>query len=499
VFDVLIAGGGINGAGVARDLALRAKTSGRQIRAALVDKHHFGSGTSGRNSHLIHGGLRYLKYFDFTLVREALHERAILLEIAPHLVEPLAFVMPFESWPRAMFYRTGLWLYDLLAGSAAVMRHRTLNRQQLESFDPALRRDQFQSGAIFYDARVASARLVLENILEASSNGLPAANYVEIMDRTRAEDCWDVRLRDRLEGMEFTARTRTLVDATGAWTDSRDVRLVRGSHIIVQHTGSRDHAIAYFEASGRIVFFIPWGEAHDQLLIGTTDVDHNSGPEDVRISSDEIAYLREVARKVLRAGVIGEPVSAFSSLRPLVRESGRSATATSREHRIWRDEDGIIRITGGKYTTYRKMSEEAVDLLLPELRGESSTARTPLNGNSRDAIDRLFSESKLIAARHLIPETDVQRLIRTYGVRVPEFLATWKTEGEAAPIAFAATHEMAERLADVLFVSTTWGYESRWSLDQLIGYASVLARYLNWDSERTQAEAQHVFESLIVL
>src|SRR5688572_4639940 len=144
-FDILIAGGGINGAGVARDLALRAKTSGRPIRAALLDKYHFGSGTSGRNSHLIHGGLRYLKYFDFGLVREALQERATLLEIAPHLVEPLAFVMPFESRPRAMFYRTGLFLYDLLAGNAGIERHRALGKSELKSFDSSLRSDRFQS------------------------------------------------------------------------------------------------------------------------------------------------------------------------------------------------------------------------------------------------------------------------------------------------------------------------------------------------------------------
>jgi glycerol-3-phosphate dehydrogenase len=495
-YDVLIVGGGINGAGVARDIALRAKMSGRPIRTALVDKHHFGSGTSGRNSHLIHGGLRYLKYFDFALVREALHERATLLEIAPHLVVPLGFVMPFESWARAMFYRTGLFLYDLLAGSATIERHRALNDRELHSFDPSLRSESFQSGAIFYDARVASARLVLENVVEAAANGVCAANYVELIDRRREGETWNVRLRDTIAGVEFTAQTRTIIDATGAWAKTDDVRLVRGSHIIVPHRGARQHAIAYFEDSGRIVFFIPWGEARDLLLIGTTDVDHDTGPEDVHISRAEIDYLRNVTRKVLRAGTVDEPVAAFSSVRPLVREAGKSATSTSREHRIWRDGEGVVRITGGKYTTYRSMSAEAVDLALPELKGQCTTATTPLNGNSRAAIDRLLAESRIIAARTATSEEEIQRLIRTYGVRLPDFLADWKSEAEAAPIAFAAKHEMAERLIDVLVVSTTWGYEAQWTIEQLLPYAAVLGRYLGWDPERTMAEVQHTFNAL---
>lgn len=486
-FDVLIAGGGINGAGVARDIALRAKTSGRPVRTALVDKYHFGSGTSGRNSHLIHGGLRYLKYLEFSLVKEALRERAILLDIAPHLVEPLAFLMPFENRARALFYRAGLVLYDVLAGSAAIAKYRALNMRELRTFDPDLRHEHFQSGAVFHDGRVASARLVLENVLEAAANGVTAANYVEVLERRRAGDEWEVRLRDGIGRGEFSARARTVVDATGAWADTGDVRLVRGSHIVVAHRGTREHAIAYFEDSGRIVFFIPWGEARDLLLIGTTDVDHSSGPDDVQISPEEVQYLRHVTRKVLRDGGAGEPIAAFSSLRPLVRERGRSATSTSREHRIWRDGEGIVRIAGGKYTTYRKMSEEAVDLACPELRGLCTTARTPLNGNSREAIERLLAKSKSI------PE---QRLIRTYGVRFPEFVTAWQTEGEAAPIAFAATHELAQRLRDVLFVSTTWGYEDRWTLEQLADYAGVLGRYLGWDAQRMQQEALDVFESM---
>jgi glycerol-3-phosphate dehydrogenase len=496
-FDVLIVGGGINGAGIARDLALRARTSGKAISVALVDKHHFGSGTSGRNSHLIHGGLRYLKYFDFRLVREALRERATLLTIAPHLVEPLAFIMPFESRASAAFYRTGLLLYDLLAGKASIGRHRSLSRSEMHRMDPDLRQERFPSAALFYDARVDSARLVLENVLEAAANGVVAANYVMVSGRRRADGEWEVALRDTIADTDSVARAKVLIDATGAWTDTGDVRLVRGSHIIVPHGRAQKHAIAYFEPSGRIVFFIPWGEARDLLLIGTTDVDHEGGPENVRISEQEVRYLCEIACKVLRDNAIGDPIAAFSSLRPLVPESGRSATATSRDHKIFRDDQGIIRVTGGKYTTYRAMSEEAVDLAVPALRGLSTTQNTPLNGNNSAEIDRLMADLTSFARRYRLPEADVRRFIRTYGVRTPEFLKVWETECEAAPIAFAATHEMAQRLRDVFFVSTTWGYENRWELDQLVDFSSVLGRYLGWDQARIRHEAEDVFKTQI--
>jgi glycerol-3-phosphate dehydrogenase len=494
-YDVLIAGGGINGAGVARDLALRAKTSGRPLRIALAEKHHYGSGTSGRNSHLIHGGLRYLKYLNIPLVREALQERATLLRIAPHLVEPLQFILPFENWTQAMFYRAGLLLYDKLAGQALIEPHRALNRAELHAFDGDLQSGRFQSGATFYDARVSAARLVLENVIEAVANGVAAANYLEIIERRRSGDVWEVLAQDRISSAGLVIRARTIVDATGAWSDA-GVRLVRGSHIIVPYHGvphkvAREHAVAYFEDSGRIVFFIPWGEARNLLLIGTTDVDHNSGPENVRISREEIQYLLDVTRKVLRDGSAGEPIASFSSLRPLVHESGRSATSTSREHRIWRDNDGVIRIVGGKYTTYRKMSEEAADLAVPELRGQSTTARTPLNGNSPDAIARLTADSAAVAARHRVPETVVRRYIKTYGVRLPEFLDSYYDEEEAAPVAFAARHELAERLSDVLFVSTTWGYESRWDFVRLLDLASRMGRYLDWEGGRIDVEVQH--------
>ncbi|MGH9630524.1 MAG: glycerol-3-phosphate dehydrogenase/oxidase, partial [Bryobacteraceae bacterium] len=392
--DVLIAGGGVNGAGVIRDLALRNVRSGGKLRIGLVEKGHFASGTSGKNSHLIHGGLRYLKYLDFKLVREALRERAVLLAIAPHLVEPLHFLIPFENGLDKLFYRTGLSVYDWLAGKHGIANHRAVSLKEMARTEPDLKTENFVAGACFLDCRVQSARLVLENIFEAIRHGAAAVNYMEMIQRTRLNGSgWQVRLRDRESGEEFETRANRIVDATGAWSGEDSVRLVRGSHLILPRMNRSEAAVAYFEPSGRIVFFIPWGSSLQCTLVGTTDVDHQDGPDAVRISQEEVQYLLTVARRVFREDAIGEPISAFSSLRPLVRDPSASATKTSREHKIWED-NGVLHIAGGKYTTYRLMSQEVCDLFCreaaPSLEALHLSGEVPVEGNSPLAIRELL-------------------------------------------------------------------------------------------------------------
>ncbi len=446
--DVLVIGGGINGAGVLRDLALRNEQAQLGLRIGLLEKGQFGSGTSGRNSHLIHGGLRYLKRLDIQLVREALAEREMLLRNAPQFVESLAFLLPFETNLSRLVYGMGLLLYDGLAGANRIGRHRHLSRTALSEAESGLRSEQFTGAARYFDCRVESAPLVLATVRDAAQHGAAAANYVDVGKRLRGDDgTWTLEVEDLLTSERFQVKARRLVDASGAWMQSDSVRLVRGSHLIYPRLNQSTNAIAYFEPEGRIVFFIPWGTGRRFTLVGTTDVDHTEGADEVRISGEETEYLHSMVRKLFRNEA--KPISSFSSLRPLVREEGHSATSTSREHRIWFDDEGVLRITGGKYTTYRLMSEQAVTLLLPAQAGLLPTRTNPIVGGG--------------------------------------------AETDRDPIAFAVTQDMAQRLTDVLYVSTTWGYERIWDLPWLLSLANQMGRHLGWDPARVDAEAEAAY------
>jgi len=492
-FDVLILGGGVNGAGIARDLALRAKTAGHPLTVGLIDKGHFSSGTSGRNSQLIHGGLRYLKYMEFGLVREALRERSTLLEIAPHLVEPLAFLIPMYSQFAKYFYGTGLWMYDTLAGSRNISPHRGVALGELEKLEPGLNRHELVSAAVFWDARVHSARFVLENLFEAADNGAVVMNYLEAVSFSQDGEIWTVGVRDMLTGVTFAVGAKKLVNTTGPWAgevwpEENTLRLVRGSHIILPRLNHSDNAIAYFEENGRIIFFIPWGSNKDLTLIGTTDVDHDGSPDAVHISAEETAYLLKIAADIFPESKGMEPIATYSALRPLVQSGGTSATSTSREHRIWASADGVVHVAGGKYTTYRSMSEEAADLAAPAaLKEVHPTASVPLNGNSRAVIAALRQEHD-------------PAVVMAYGVRAPRVMERARKLGsmEQAQIEEAVECEWVERLPDLLHVSTYWGYERRWDEDALRGLAEEVGSRLGWSAARMEEEVTQVARDISV-
>jgi glycerol-3-phosphate dehydrogenase len=445
--DVLVVGGGINGAGVLRDLALRADFARTPLLAGLVEQGHFGSGTSGKNSQLIHGGLRYLKYLQFDLVREALRERSILLRIAPQFVQPLQFLLPMYGVKSRLLYGTGLWLYDLFAGSRGIARHQIISSRDLAGMEPGMNRSGLNAAAIFWDGAVHSARFVVENILDAVEHGALAANYVkaEAWERT-ADGGWCVQCTDTLGEVRFEIRARKLVDARGAWMDGTALRLVRGSHIVLPRVTASDHAIAHFEPDGRIVFLITWGSRNQLTLVGTTDQDHRETPEHVHISQAELEYLTGVVRKLFPNATDLTPVSAFSSLRPLVASGGGSPTSASRGHKIWNSSEGILHIAGGKYTTYRLMSEEASDQICREV-------------------------APALAAVHRTEHTPF------------------------APVERGIGEAMEQRLADYLFVSTYLGYERRWDAALLRPLAEALAAKLGWDESRARREVDEIIEA----
>jgi glycerol-3-phosphate dehydrogenase len=446
-WDVLVIGGGINGAGIARDLMLR----GAGLKVALVEKNHFSSGTSGRNSQLIHGGLRYLKYFDFGLVSDALHERATLLRIAPELVKPLQFLIPCYSAFDRWFYGAGLILYDALAGSRSIGHHHALNGAATAALEPNLDSQGLHAGLLFMDGSVHSARLVIENIVDAANRGACVLNYAEVR-RTEGE----LGIHDTLTGQQFPVRARKIVDATGAWSSASGdkLRLVRGSHLIYPRIQNGHEAIAYFDEQGRIIFLIPWGENDDLTLVGTTDVDHTDGPDKVRISEEEKTYLKAIVRRLFPS-YTGLPVTSYSSLRPLVAESGRSATATSREHRIWEAGDGTLHVSGGKYTTYREMSEELVDTLLKDM------------APGRD----LPCRTATVPMDTLAPPKDM-----------------------AARVRMAVEREYARKLEDLLYISTYWGHERHMTAEWLTPIAREMGGLLGWTEEQTAREISACLE-----
>jgi glycerol-3-phosphate dehydrogenase len=226
------------------------------------------------------------------------------------------------------------------------------------------------ASAIFYDCRVQSARLVLANIIDAVDRGAFAVNYLKAEEWIPKGQGWQITVRDTLSHEIFNIEARKLIDATGAWSEDASLRLVRGSHIIIPRVNASDNAISYFERSGRIVFLIPWGSENQLTLVGTTDIDHSTGPDRVQITPDETEYLLGIVQQVFPEKGKREVISSYSSLRPLVPNRSNSPTSASREHRIWNSEDGILHIAGGKYTTYRAMSEEAADLACHEIAPE---------------------------------------------------------------------------------------------------------------------------------
>jgi glycerol-3-phosphate dehydrogenase len=444
--DVLVLGGGINGAGVIRDLALRAGRGAMPLQVGLVEQRHFASGTSGKNSQLIHGGLRYLKYLQFHLVRESLQERSVLLRIAPQYVKPLAFLLPMYGIKPRLIYGTGLRVYDWMAGVDAIAPHRMMGINEVAQIEPGLARDGLTAAALFYDCGVVSARFVIENILDAMRSGALAANYVRADAwEQRADGLWRVLCTDTLASEQFEIRARKLVDARGAWSGGDSLRLVRGSHIVIPRVGAGDHAIAHFEPDGRIIFLIPWGSQNQLTLVGTTDEDHQEGPEHVHITTRERDYLVGIVRKLFPGHAV-QPVSAFSSLRPLIRARHGSPTSATREHRIWNSEDGILHIAGGKYTTYRRMSEEAGDLVCREI-------------------------APGLATLHVTAESS--------------FAPAEREIGDA----------LEQHLWDYLFVTTYLGYERRWDAESLMPYAEALGCKRGWGKDRVQKEVDAIIEA----
>ncbi len=355
VFDVLIIGGGITGAGIARDAAMRG------MSVAIVEKGDWASGTSSKSSRLIHGGIRYLEHGQIGLVRESVREREVLLRIAPHLVRPLEFTWPVYRGARMPKWklRVGLTVYDFLAGKRGVRRHQSLSADEVLEREPHLRRDGLTGGASYFDAATDDEGLTRANIESAVEYGAIAVNYALVRSTSAIHGKVAALVKNLTSEGEARVAARLVVSATGPW----QAKGTKGSHIAVPRARVDNHNAVTLTSldDGRVMFVLPGA---DQTIVGTTDIRTDESPDSVRASDEEIAYLLRAANayfpdsKLTRSDV----VATWAGIRPLARDpAGTSPSSISREHRISRDKNGVFVVTGGKLTTYRSMAAQVVN------------------------------------------------------------------------------------------------------------------------------------------
>jgi D-erythritol 1-phosphate dehydrogenase len=430
--DIAVIGGGINGAGIARDAA------GRGLKVLLCEKDDFAEGTSSRSGKLVHGGLRYLEYYEFRLVREALIEREVLLASAPHIIWPMRFVLPHSPEQRpAWLVRTGLLLYDHLGGRERLPPSRGLDLWRVPEGEPL--RPEFRRGFEYSDCWVDDARLVILNLVDASRHGARILPRTRAVRAFRAGDAWQLEMKGE-DGRWQIVRARALVNAAGPWVQdvaqgvaglnsTHNVRLVKGSHLVVPKFWSGPHAYLLQNDDRRVIFVNPYGD--DLALIGTTDVPYHGRAEDVAIDDDEIEYLLRVTRRYFRKPA-QDIVHAFSGVRPLYDDNAENPSAVTRDYVFEIDGTGeappLLSIFGGKITTYRKLAEHALRRLKPwfPIMSGGWTAAKPLPGGDFAGV---FADLVVDLQRGYpdLPQTLLRHCARLYGTRARELLGSART------------------------------------------------------------------------
>ena len=475
-FDLAVIGGGITGAGIALD------GISRGLSVALIEKSDFASGTSSRSSKLIHGGLRYLEHLEFSLVREALRERATLTRLAPHLSEPLAFLVPlYEAGIPSplgnsrLKLSVGLWLYDLLAGAENIGRHRWVNREEALRLAPRLQSNGLRGGFVYYDCLTNDSRLVIEVIKAAARRGGAIANYAAARALMKeGPRVSGIDLEDRLTGEIVNLRAKVVVNAAGVWSDDvsrldnsaalRRLRPSKGIHVVLPSEKFDNQMAVLIPSLGesRFLFVIPWC---GRTVIGTTDSDYSGELDEPLAEDSEVARVVRSAAGSFPAAAISDDdvISTFAGLRPLVSSNGESTAEVSRKEEIFESESGLITIIGGKLTTYRHMAERVVDLAVKGLANakRSGTSQIHLAGGEKLA-GSIEAQASSAAAEFEVPVELVMHLIRSYG---GDFRVVLEIAGEsaefreplieglphiAAEVVYAARYEMAATAADFL-------------------------------------------------
>jgi len=449
VFDLAIIGGGINGCGIARDAA------GRGNSVFLCEMNDLASGTSSWSTKLIHGGLRYLEYYEFRLVREALIEREILWQIAPHIIRPLRFVLPHHAGLRpAWLLRLGLFLYDHIGGRNLLPPTRSVDLVSDEVGKPLIA-NRYTRGFEYSDCFVDDARLVVLTARDAADRGAEIHTRSRAVEIRQVEGVWHLTVEDTQTGVRKTIQARALVNAGGPWVEQvlssgsgvnarAKVRLVQGSHIVVRKLYEHDRAYMFQNADGRIIFVIPY--QGDFTLIGTTDRDYDGDPAKVKASDEEIRYLCASVSEYLAKPVKPEDVVwTYSGVRPLYDDGASEAKAATRDYVFELDTPGgapLLSIYGGKITTYRRLAEEALERLSPYLRSskarEGWTGKAALPGGDMDVSAVAALAAELVRDYPFLNAAYANRLAHAYGTRASKVLGHAKSIADLGQ-AFGAT------------------------------------------------------------
>ncbi|WP_426440696.1 glycerol-3-phosphate dehydrogenase [Bradyrhizobium genosp. P] len=471
--DIAVIGGGINGAGIARDAA------GRGLKVLLCEKDDFAEGTSSRSGKLIHGGLRYLEYYEFRLVREALIEREVLLASAPHIIWPMRFVLPHSPEQRpAWLVRTGLFLYDHLGGRKRLPSSRSLDLSRAPEGAPL--RPEFRRAFEYSDCWVDDARLVILNLIDAAGHGAVILPRTRAVGARRDGDTWRLEMR-RGDGTTEVVRARALVNAAGPWVQDvvqgvtglnsgHNVRLVKGSHLVVPKFWSGPQAYLLQNDDRRVIFVNPYES--DLALIGTTDIPYEGRAEQVAIDDSEIVYLLQVLQRYFRsAPQRGDIVHAFSGVRPLYDDNAENPSAVTRDYVF--EIDGaaavvpLLSIFGGKITTYRRLAEHAMQRLAPWFPklAPAWTSGKPLPGGDIGEFDEFAGE--LAGDYPGLPRDLVQHYARLYGTRARKLLGPARNCADLGrhfgghlyerEVAYLRDTEWATTAADVLDRRTKHG------------------------------------------
>jgi len=449
IFDLAIIGGGVNGCGIARDAA------GRGNSVFLCEMNDLASGTSSWSTKLVHGGLRYLEYYEFRLVREALIEREILWQIAPHIIRPLRFVLPHHDGLRpAWLLRLGLFLYDHIGGRNLLPPTRTVDLTRDEVGQP-LAPNRFVKGFEYSDCFVDDARLVILTARDAADRGAEIHTRARAVEIKQADGIWQVTTENSVSGERSSISARVLVNAGGPWVEQvlasgvgvnarAKVRLVQGSHIVVPKLYAHDRAYMFQNSDGRIVFAIPYQD--DFTLIGTTDRDFVGDPSKVTASSEEIRYLCNSVSEYLAKPVRPEDVVwTYAGVRPLYDDGASEAKAATRDYVFELDTPGgapLLSIYGGKITTYRRLAEEALERLSPYLRSakarEGWTGKSPLPGGDLDVSAVAALTAEMQRNYPFLTPVHADRLVHAYGTRAVKLLGTAKSMADLGQ-SFGAT------------------------------------------------------------